>query len=55
MRNYRELTPDEIDELGRLYPVTPNRLLCRKYGISLDSLMDNVAAPRGWKKDRPPC
>lgn len=52
MRNYRELTPDEIDELGRLYPVTPNRLLCQKYGISLDSLMDNVAAPRGWKKDR---
>ena len=51
-RNYRELTEDEIAELERLYPVTPNRELSRRFGISVDALQDYVAKPRGWKKDR---
>ena len=52
MRNYRELTQKEIGELEMLYPVTPNRMLARQYGISVDALQDYVAHPRGWKKDR---
>lgn len=51
-RNYRTLTEEELQEMERLYPVTPNRLLARQYGISVDSLQDYVAKPRGWKKDR---
>lgn len=51
-RNYRTLTEEEIGELERLYPVTPNRILSRQYGISVDALQDYVARPRGWKKDR---
>ena len=51
-RNYRELTDEEIAELEQLYPVTPNRELSRRYGISVDALQDYVAYPRGWKKDR---
>ena len=51
-RNYRELTEIEIAELGRLYPVTTNRELSRRFGISVDALQDYVAKPRGWKKDR---
>ena len=51
-RNHRTLTDEEIQELERLYPVTPNRLLARRYNISVDALQDYVAYPRGWKKDR---
>lgn len=51
-RNYRTLTDEEIQEMERLYPVTPSRALARQYGISLDALQDYVAYPRGWKKDR---
>lgn len=51
-RNYRTLTDKELQELERLYPVTPNRQLARQYGISVDALQDYVAYPRGWKKDR---
>lgn len=51
-RNYRTLTAGEIEELARLYPVTPNRLLARQYGISVDALTDYVARPRGWQKDQ---
>ena len=51
-RNYRTLTDEEILELEKLYPVTPNRTLARQYGISVDALQDYVAYPRGWKKDR---
>ena len=50
-RNFRELTDEEIVEIEQLYPVTPNREIARKYGISLDALQDNLASPRGWKKD----
>ncbi len=51
MRNYRTLTTDEINELERLYPVTTNRELSRRFNISVDALQDFVAYPRGWKKD----
>ena len=50
-RNYRELTQDEWVELERLYPVTTNRELSRRYDISIDALVDNLAIPNGWKKD----
>ena len=52
MRNYRELTDEELLELERLYPVTPNRTLAKQFDISVDGLQDYVAYPRGWKKDR---
>lgn len=52
MRNYRELTASEIGEIERLYPVTPNREIARRYDISVDALQDYIAYPRGWKKDR---
>lgn len=52
MRNYRELTDEELLELERLYPVTPNRTLAKQFDISVDGLQDYVAHPRGWKKDR---
>ena len=50
-RNYRELTAVELGEIAALYPVTPNREIARKYDISVDALVDYLAAPRGWKKD----
>lgn len=50
-RNYRELTDEEIRQLEELYPVTTNRELSRRFGISVDALQDYVAYPRGWKKD----
>lgn len=50
-RNYRELTAVELGEIASLYPVTPNRDIARKYDISVDALVDYLAAPRGWKKD----
>ena len=52
MRNYRELSQEEVQQLERLYPVTPNRVLARQFDISVDGLMDYVARPRGWQKDR---
>ena len=52
MRNYRELTDDEVQELERLYPVTPNRELARRYDISVDAIVDRLARPRGWQKDQ---
>lgn len=51
-RNYRTLNDEELQELEMLYPTTPNRLLSRQFSISVDALMDYVAKPRGWKKDR---
>lgn len=50
-RNYRELTDEEIRQLEDLYPVTTNRELSRRFGISVDALQDFIAYPRGWKKD----
>lgn len=51
-RNYRELSDDELQELERLYPATPNRELSRRFNISPDALIRRIAYPRGWKKDR---
>lgn len=52
LRNYRELTADELAEIERLYPVTTNREIARRYRISVDALQDYLAYPNGWKKDR---
>ena len=52
MRNYRELSPEELSEIEQLYPITPNREIARRYDISVDALQDYLAHPRGWKKDR---
>lgn len=52
MRNYRELSPEELSEIEQLYPITPNREIARRYDISVDALQDYLAYPRGWKKDR---
>lgn len=35
MRNYRDLSPSEMDELVSLYPTTANRELSRRFGISV--------------------
>lgn len=51
MRNYRELSDAEIEELERLYPVTTNRELSKIFDISIDAIQDRFASPRGWKKD----
>lgn len=52
MRNYRELTDDEVQELERLYPVTPNRRLSQMFGVSVDAIQVHFARPRGWQKDQ---
>lgn len=52
MRNWRELSKEEVEELGRLYPVTTNRLLSQKFDISVDAIVDHLAKPNGWVKDR---
>ena len=51
-RNYRELTEQELSEIAQLYPTTTNREIARRYNISVDALVDYLARPRGWKKDR---
>ena len=51
-RNYRELSAAEVGEIARLYPVTTNREIARRYDISVDALQDYLAYPNGWKKDR---
>lgn len=52
MRNWRELSEEEVEELCRLYPVTANRELSRKFDISVDAIVDYLAKPNGWVKDR---
>jgi hypothetical protein len=52
MRNYRELTTAEVNEIAKLYPVKPNRVIARQYDISVDALQDYLAYPNGWTKDR---
>lgn len=52
LRNWRELTADELAEIERLYPVTTNREIARRYRISVDAVQDYLAYPNGWKKDR---
>lgn len=51
-RNYRELTEQELSEIAQLYPTTTNREIARRYNISVDALIDYLARPRGWQKDR---
>ena len=51
-RNYRELTGEELAELEAAYPTTLNRVLCRKYRISLEGLVDGIATPSGWVKQK---
>lgn len=52
MRNYRELTTEEVEQLQTLYPVTTNRELAQMFDISIDAIQDRFAKPLGWKKDR---
>lgn len=52
MRNYREMTAEEMAELERLYPVTPNCELERMFGVSTTAIQKHIAYPGGWKKDR---
>lgn len=51
MRNWRELSEEEIEELEKMYPVTVNRDLVKIFDISVDAIQDHFARPRGWKKD----
>jgi len=52
MRNYRELSDEEVQQLEQLYPVTPNRQLSQMFGLSVNAIHDHFAQPRGWKKDQ---
>ena len=51
MRNWRELSEDEIIKLKQLYPTTTNRELSKMFDISVDAIQDRFAYPNGWKKD----
>ena len=50
MRNYRELTPHEVEKLKDEYPKTSNRRLAIRYDISIDGVR-TFAKKQGWKKD----
>ena len=52
MRNYRELSYEEVQQLEQLYPVTPNRRLSQMFGVSVNAIVDHFARPRGWQKDQ---
>ena len=52
MRNWRDLSEDEIKELEVLYPVTTNRELSHRFNVSIDGIQDHIAYPRGWRKNR---
>ena len=52
MRNYRELSDEEVQQLEQLYPVTPNRRLSQMFGVSVDAIHVHFARPRGWQKDQ---
>lgn len=51
MRNYRDLTPHEVERLKDEYPITANRRLAIRYGVSIDGI-SKLAKNLGWKKDR---
>lgn len=53
MRNYRDLSEEEMQELARLYPCTPTAALARQFGISADAISRRLAPRMGWKKDIP--
>lgn len=50
MRNYRELSDEEIAELGRLYPTTCNRKLSKMFDVSFDAISKTLRRKYGWKK-----
>lgn len=52
MRNYHELSDEEVQQLEQLYPVTPNRRLSQMFGVSVDAIQDHFARPGGWQKDQ---
>ena len=52
MRNYRNLSPSELDELISLYPTTTNRELSRRFDISVDAIQKKIAVMYGLKKNR---
>ena len=49
MRNYRDLTPHEVERLKDEYPITANRYLSARYGVSVDGI-SKLAKKLGWKK-----
>lgn len=51
MRNYRDLTPHEVERLKDEYPITANRHLAIRYDVSIDGI-SKLAKNMGWKKDR---
>ena len=53
MRNYRELSDEEVQQLEQLYPVTPNRRLSQMFNVSVNAIHDHFARPRGWQKNQP--
>lgn len=50
MRNWRELTEEEIAEMGRLYPTTTNRELMQMFDVSRETITDRLAPMHGWVK-----
>lgn len=50
MRNYRDLTPHEVERLKDEYPITANRHLAIRYDVSIDGIR-TLAKKQGWKKD----
>lgn len=38
MRNYRDLTPHEVERLKDEYPITANRHLAIRYDVSIDGI-----------------
>lgn len=42
MRNYRNLSPSELNELISLYPTTTNRELSRRFDISVDAMTTGI-------------
>ena len=52
MKNYRNLSPSELNELISLYPTTTNRELSRRFDISVDAIQKKIAVIYGLKKNR---
>jgi hypothetical protein len=50
MRNFRELSSEEVEHLKALYPVTTTRELSKMFDISIESI-HKKAYKNGWKKD----